>query len=94
MLVMEVVASGTNASINRRGHFQDRLTGLEVALKDENRFPEKWAYFNFTGEGGMLLPKARPFPKQTCWNCHHEHGAVDNVFVQFYPVLREARSGR
>ena len=64
---------------------------MEVALKDEKRFPEKWAYFNFTGRGGALLAQAKAFPKESCWKCHNEHAAVDNVFLQFYPVLREAR---
>ncbi|MBI3683152.1 MAG: cytochrome P460 family protein [Acidobacteria bacterium] len=91
MLVMEVLSVGTNASINRQGSFQDQLIGIEVALKDESRFPEKWAYFNFIGENDRPLPDAAPFRKEQCWNCHNQHGAVDNVFVQFYPVLREVR---
>jgi hypothetical protein len=91
ILVMEKVSAGANASINRRGQFEDHFQGIEAAVKDENRFPEKWAYFDFIGTGPAPLPKARPFPKEACWKCHNEHGAVDNVFVQFYPVLREAR---
>jgi hypothetical protein len=91
MLVMEVVSRGTNASINRQGQFGDRFLGVEVALKDEKRFPEKWAYFNFIGSDGSSLAEAKPFPKDACWSCHNQHGASDNVFVQFYPVLREAR---
>ena len=84
MLVMEVITAGTNASINKKGQFEDKSVGIEVALKDEKRFTEKWAYFNFIG-------KAKAFAKEACWKCHNEHGAADNVFVQFYPVLREAR---
>lgn len=91
LLVMEVVSAGSRASINKHGHFEDRFLGIEAALKDERRFPEKWAYFSFIGPGGKALGQAKPFPKQACWSCHHEHGAVDNVFVQFYPVLRAVR---
>jgi Cytochrome P460 len=87
MLVMEVVSPGTNASINKHGYFEDHFVGIEVALKDESHFPDKWAYFDLIGS-----ETAAAFPKESCWNCHHEHGAVDNVFVQFYPVLREARA--
>jgi len=93
MLVMEVVEPGTNASINKRGQFQNRLRGIEVALKDETMFPEKWAYFDFIGKGPAPLAEAKPFPKDACWKCHNEHAAVDNVFVQFYPALRDARPG-
>ncbi len=91
MLVMEVVRPGTNASINRRGMFQDEYVGIEVALKDESRFDGKWAYFNFIGAEGKPLAESKPFAKEACWSCHNQHGAVDNVFVQFYPVLRAAR---
>jgi hypothetical protein len=91
ILVMEVVSAGSNASINKRGRFGDRFLGVEAAVKDESRFPEKWAYFNFIGKEGKALPQARPFPKDACWSCHNQHGAADNVFVQFYPVLRDAR---
>ena len=91
VMVMEVLATGTNASINKRGQFEDKPIGIEVALKDEKRFPGKWAYFNFIGSNGAALADAKPFPKEACWNCHNQHAAVDNVFVQFYPVLREAK---
>src|SRR5437660_12467256 len=91
VLVMEVIAAGTNESINKRGQFEDKHLGIEVALKDEKRFAEKWAYFNFIGKGGAALPQAKAFAKEACWKCHNEHAAADNVFVQFYPVLREAR---
>jgi hypothetical protein len=91
MLVMEVVSAGFNASINRQGKFEDGFVGIEVALKDEARFPEKWAYFNFIGSNGDALASAKPFPKEACWSCHNQHAAADNVFVQFYPVLKSAR---
>jgi hypothetical protein len=91
MLIMEVVKPGTHASINKRGIFQDQQVGIEVALKDSSRFPDKWAYFNFIGEGGKQLNEAPAFKKDACWKCHNAHGAKDNVFAQFYPVLREVR---
>lgn len=91
MLVMEVAAAGSNASINRQGRFEDRFLGIEVAVKDASRFPEKWAYFSFIGSDGAALTSAKAFPKDSCWSCHNQHGAADNVFVQFYPVLRTAR---
>jgi len=91
VLVMEVLGAGTNASINKSGQFEDQPIGIEVALKDEKRFTGKWAYFNFIGDNGTPLAEAKPFPKEACWNCHNQHAAVDNVFVQFYPVLREAK---
>src|SRR5438552_2028682 len=41
MLVMEVLHAATKESINRNGSFEEKSIGMEVALKDEARFPEK-----------------------------------------------------
>ncbi len=92
IMILEVVASGGNASINEAGKFEDKIIGIEASVKDSKHFPEKWAYFNFIGNKGEALAQAKPFPKNACWSCHTQHAEVDNVFVQFYPVLREARS--
>jgi Cytochrome P460 len=92
VMVLEVVASGGNASINKAGKFEDKVLGIEASVKESRRFPEKWAYFNFIGDKGEALAEAKPFPKDACWSCHNQHAEVDNVFVQFYPVLREARA--
>jgi hypothetical protein len=91
MMVMEVIAPGTNASINKQGKFEEKFVGIEAAVKDESKTQEKWAYYNFIGTGGQAKPQAKAFAKEACWSCHNQHAQVDNVFVQFYPVLREAR---
>ncbi len=84
ILILETLTSASQASINRDGFFEDRFVGLSAALKNSSRFPEGWAYFTFPkGEN-----KAAAFPKERCWSCHNQHGARDNVFLQFYPVLR------
>ncbi len=59
--------------------------GREAHLKDEARFPGKWAFFDSEdGVTGKLLPK-----EMDCYSCHSQHGAVDTTFVQFYPTLLE-----
>lgn len=85
MLVLEVRGAGSNASINKAGHFQtaDRM-GVEVHVKDEARFSGKWAFFGF--EEGASPAKQVPV-EASCYSCHREHGAVDTTFVQFYPTL-------
>lgn len=103
MLVMENYSAGSKEDNTAKdltkdkeefehlnGHFEDRRVGVEVALKDSARFPDSWAYFNFSTRAG-LLESAGAFPKAMCWDCHNTHAAVDNVFLQFYPVLRESR---
>ena len=82
--VLEERAAETKGSINKTGHFQTGLAGLAVEVKDETKFPEKWAYFGFSGDSNTALPN----PKQQCWQCHNDHGAVEHTFVQFYPTLK------
>ena len=90
VLVMEVFSAGEKASPAKTGQFEEKFLGIEAAVKDEAKFPnEKWAYYNFIGQSGGALKSAKAFPKEACWNCHNEHAKVDNVFVQFYPALRD-----
>ena len=88
VLVMEVATAASQSSINRQGQFQDNFVGIEAAVKDSSRFSGKWAYFSFIGDDGKPKPTAKAFPQDACWSCHNEHAASDNVFSQFYPVLR------
>lgn len=93
MLVMENYSAGSKENPNLHGHFEDERVGLEVALKDSEQFEDGWAYFNFTTAKG-LGQTAKAFPKAACYDCHAEHAQDDNVFVQFYPILREAGENR
>jgi len=85
-LVLEARIAGNKGSINKTGHFQTgEIMGREVHVKDEVRFPGKWAFFNAEdGVTGKLLPR-----EMECYSCHEQHGAVDTTFVQFYPTLLE-----
>jgi hypothetical protein len=84
MFVVEDRGSETKGSINKTGHFQTDLHGIGVEVKDESRFPEKWAYFNF----GADTKTAGANPKAACWQCHNDNAAVEHTFVQFYPTLK------
>jgi hypothetical protein len=84
MLVLEARMAKGKGSINQKGNYQgeDRM-GLEVHLKDEGRFPGKWAFFGFDGEKtAKMIPSSAD-----CYTCHQASGAVDTTFVQFYPTL-------
>ena len=94
VFVLEERDSSTKGSINREGHFQTKLAGLAAEVKDESRFPEKWAFFTFMDAQGKLKDTAKALPKSACWTCHNAHGAVDNTFVQFYPTLREVAQSK
>jgi hypothetical protein len=86
MLVLEVRVAGSNASINKSGHYQTSDTmGREVHVKDESRFAGSWAFFGFeTDSPSKQVPK-----EASCYSCHEQHAAVDTTFVQFYPTLIE-----
>ncbi len=84
MFALEDRAAESKGSINKAGHFQTNLIGLAVEVKDEIRFPEKWAYFGFSEDAKAAEAK----PKQQCWQCHNDHAAVEHTFVQFYPTLK------
>jgi len=84
MLVLEVRASSSKGSINQGGSYQSGVLAIESEVKDTSKFPGNgWAFFAFgQSSTGKILPRT-----QDCYGCHLEHGAVDNTFVQFYPVL-------
>jgi hypothetical protein len=84
MLVLEVRKAEGKGSINQKGNFQgtERM-GMEVHVKDEARFPGKWAFFGFDdSKTATMVPT-----EAACYSCHAAHAAVDTTFVQFYPTL-------
>ncbi len=84
MLVLEARKAEGKGSINQRGNFQGtEVMGLEIHVKDEARFPGKWAFFGFdNAKTAKMVPTGAQ-----CYVCHSEHAAVDTTFVQFYPTL-------
>ncbi len=84
MLVLEARKAEGKGSINQRGNFQGgEVMGLEVHVKDEARFPGKWAFFGFDdAKTAKMTPTGA-----ACYSCHQDHAAVDTTFVQFYPTL-------
>jgi hypothetical protein len=84
MMALEQRKAEGKGSINQSGNFQgtERM-GLEFHVKDEKRFPGKWAFFGFgDSKTGTMIPTSA-----TCYSCHAAHAAVDTTFVQFYPTL-------
>ena len=87
MYILEIRASSSEGTINKGGHFQSNLVVIEASVKDEARFPGKWAFFDF---GRDMKPQVAALPRtEHCYACHADNGAVDNTFVQFYPTLLE-----
>jgi hypothetical protein len=84
VFVLEGRMAESKGSINKAGHYQaSSVMDVEVHVKDESRFPGKWAFFGFDdGKLGKLIPTTA-----ACYSCHQQHAAVDTTFVQFYPTL-------
>jgi hypothetical protein len=84
MLVLENRKGQQKGSINQAGRFQTALLGVEVHVKDEAHFPEKWAFFGFGAhdKSSAMIPATA-----ACYSCHAQHAAVDTTFTQFYPTL-------
>jgi hypothetical protein len=85
IFVLELYGSTSHGSINKHGSYQKDFMGLDVEVKDEKRFPDRWAYFGFNGRektAGANTPS-----KNDCWQCHEANAAVEHCFVQFYPEL-------
>ena len=81
MLVLEARKAEGKGSINQKGNYQTtEIMGLEVHVKDESRFPGKWAFFGFDqSKTARMIPAS-----MECYSCHSQHAAVDTTFVQFY----------
>ena len=78
-----------------KGVYNGTQSGALVAVKNSARPPgpngEKtiWAYYVFP-DISKPGASAAAQPDANCEACHKKNGLVDNVWVQFYPVLRDA----
>lgn len=97
ILVMEVfrAAERDAKGVLASGRFEAERIGLEAAVKDTKRpgGGKDWAYYDFDvqANSGRVNPAAA-MPDDRCYTCHLQHASVDNVWVQFYPVLRDAET--
>ena len=86
VIVKENRIAASAGTISKSGKFQTQVMNMEMHVKDEARFPGKWAFFaSSDGKApGVLIPMTAD-----CYSCHSAHAAVDTTFVQFYPTLLE-----
>jgi hypothetical protein len=76
---------------NQKAAVQSSGIGLAIHVKDETRFPGKWAFFDFSN--GARVGKMIPVTAG-CYSCHAARGAEDKTFVQFYPTLLPVAKSR
>jgi hypothetical protein len=89
VLALTVYDPSEKVSPAKAGYFEGQFTALAFAVKDHVHAPEGWSYYSFPIENGQISNSAKAFAKSQCYDCHHQHAADDNVFVQFYPALRK-----
>lgn len=94
ILVLEIYESLQKVQPDTKGFTQGKRLALEVSVKNHERVPEGWAYYDFRLKENKPAESARNFPKGMCYNCHEQHANEDKVFTQFYPILQEARALR
>jgi hypothetical protein len=77
------------------GVYNGERVGLQVAVKNSHR-PDgsktPWAYYIFMDQSDpsrKLLASATAQTDKECETCHKQHASKDNVWVQFYPILRD-----
>ena len=90
----EMNEDGSTAEVSGVGYFQGEFAGLELTVKDTERYanePGGWAYFSFGHNTPPYAKTAKAFPTESCNACHEASAADDFVFTQFYPVLRAAK---
>jgi hypothetical protein len=96
LLVMEVFKAEEKdrQGILASGKFQGKRIELAAAVKDTHRpgGGVPWAYYSFDlDQQSNPVKPARAFPDAQCYDCHLKHASRDNVWVQFYPALRDTR---
>src|SRR5580704_9433497 len=88
MFVLEVRTSESHASINKDGHFQTYIMGIEAEVKDRSAKTGEWTFYGFGDVKDPSAAVAKPIGREaSCYSCHGKNTAVENTFVQFYPVL-------
>jgi len=63
----------------------DHQTGMEVGVKDSERFEDGWGYFRFDGDAQT----AEVFPRESCFECHDAIAETDHVFTQLYAAFQK-----
>jgi hypothetical protein len=96
ILVMEQFAAADKEpkGVLASGSYNGQRVGLEVAVKNSARpgpIRTPWAYYDFTNKADPKRPVGHAPAKADaeCEHCHRDHASKDNVWVQFYPHLRD-----
>ena len=87
IFVLEIRNAEDHVSINQAGKTQGAISAVEVEVKDSTAKSGLWTFYDFPEGPGST---SKPIPTDArCYQCHGKNTAVENTFVQFYPILIE-----
>jgi hypothetical protein len=92
VMVKETLMIGGRKAPSGKGYFMGDFVLMAAGVKDTKRFGGKragWGFFAF-GNPSDPQPKAEVLPVAQCNDCHSA-AAQERVFIQYYPVLQEAK---
>lgn len=80
---------GSRDEPSGRGYFADRFAGIDMMVKDSDRFADTngWGFFNFGHHAPPYADTAAAAPNDACAFCHTANATHDMVFSTFYPIL-------
>jgi len=84
-------ADGSRDEASGRGFFAGRYNGIDMMVKDTERFAETngWGFFNFGHHAPPYAEQATAAPNEACAFCHTANATEDMVFTSFYPILNQ-----
>lgn len=91
MFILAGAEPVSKADPARGGFYQGELSLLEVHLKKEGLHESGWGFYGFAGGRAETAPMIPG--EAACYSCHRDEAALDHVFVQFYPPLRDRPPG-
>jgi Cytochrome P460 len=77
-----------------RGYFNGEYNGIDVTVKDSQRFARTngWGFFTFGHHPLPYAASAAEKPVTECAGCHLANvAATDMTWIQFYPLLRDKK---
>lgn len=80
---------GSRDEPSGRGFFAKSFAGIDMMVKDSNRFAEtnNWGFFNFGHHAPPYAATAKAASAEECASCHAANATTEMVFGKFYPIL-------
>lgn len=87
---------GSRVEASGRGYFPGTPNGMDVSVKDADRFADTngWGFFNFGHHAPPYEAIASEAPVEACAGCHIASAHEDMVFTGFYKQLEPLSTAR